>query len=390
MRLSATGRWQAGAAMAACGIALLALAGVLGGCSKAPPAGGPLEVLGSFGEVGDSPGQFSYPRCLDNDGSQIWVIDKQAWVQRIRPETGECTLRWRMPEFENGRPCGVTVFTPPAGGPTRVYIADTHYHRVMIYDPIVEKGADPLREGGKLLAKFGSYGEGDGQFIFPTDVGILPTDDGKGVARLYVSEYGGHDRVSVYEPAAGSVPGDEREFVFKFAFGRFGSGEGAEFSRPQSVEVNAQAHEVVITDACNHRVGRFTYDGKLVAWIGGPDQAGDGVGQMKFPYGLVLLGDGTAVVAEYGGNRVQRFDLASGKSLGIYGQGGRRAGDVATPWGITRLKDRVYILDSGNNRVQAMALPTGKTPLEAKPGKAAASVASGAGAGDARTGGGPG
>lgn len=346
---------------------VVALAGVLlPGCSKPPPAGGPLAVLASVGEVGDSPGQFSYPRCLANDGSQLWVIDKQAWVQRIDPKTGGCTLGWRMPEFENGRPCGMTVFTPP-GGPSRVYIADTHYHRVMIYDPVANAGMDPQRAGGRLIAKFGTYGEGDGQFIFPTSVGILPTDDGKGVARLYVGEYGGHDRVSVYEPAPGSKPGDEREFVFKFTFGRYGSGGGGpvEFSRPQSIEIDPTAHEVVITDACNHRVGRFTYDGRLIAWIGGPDNAGDGIGQMRYPYGLVLLGDGTAMVSEYGGNRVQRFELATGTSLGIYGQTGRRAGDLATPWAITAMKDRVYILDSGNNRVEAISLPTDKTPLVA-------------------------
>ena len=359
-----------------CGPIVVALAGLLmPGCSRPPPAGGPLSVLASLGEVGDSPGQFSYPRCLASDGSQLWVIDKQAWVQRVDPRTGECTLGWRMPEFVNGKPCGVSTFTP-SGGATRVYIADTHYHRVMIYDPVVNPGKDTQRGAGRLVASFGTYGEGDGQFVFPTDVAILPTDDGKGVARLYVSEYGGHDRVSVYEPVPGSTPGDERDFVFKFAFGRFGSGSGepVEFSRPQSVEIDRAAHELVITDACNHRVGRFTYDGKLIAWIGGPDQAGVGVGQMKFPYGLVLLGDGTAMVAEYGGNRVQRFDLATGASLGIYGQTGRRAGDLATPWGITTIKDRVYILDSGNNRVQVIAMPTGKEPLTA-PGAAGATAA---------------
>lgn len=339
---------------------------LLGGCSKPPPAGGPLSLVTSFGEVGDSPGQFSYPRCMDTDGSQLWVIDKQAWVQRVDAKTGECTLGWRMPEYENGRPCGMSVFTPP-GGATRVYVADTHYHRVMIYEPVAgPAGSDVRRSSGKLVAQFGSYGEGDGQFIFPTDVGILPTPDGTGVARLYVSEYGGHDRVSVYEPSPGSTHGGETEFVFRFAFGRYGSGSGepVEFSRPQSVEIDRAAHEVVITDACNHRIGRFTYEGKLVRWIGGPEQVGDGIGQMKYPYGLVLLGDGTAMVSEFGGNRVQRFELATGTSLGIYGETGRRAGDLATPWAIAAMHGRVYILDSGNNRVQVIDQPTGRHPLK--------------------------
>jgi DNA-binding beta-propeller fold protein YncE len=316
----------------------------------------------SFGEVGSDPGQFSYPRCLDHDQSALWVIDKMARVQRLDPVTGQCLGGWRMPEWENGKPTGITVWAPPAGGKTRVFIPDTHYHRVMIYDPRGAAAPDrALESRGTLLASFGQYGEGDGQFIYLTDVAVLPTPDGRGIGRLYVSEYGGHDRISVFEPAPGQPPNEETAFVFKFSFGKFGDGaspESVEFNRPQSIEIDAGAKELVVTDACNHRIGRFTYEGTLVKWIGGREQAGKAPGQMSYPYGLALLGDGTAIVAEFGNNRVQRFDLATGQGLGVYGEPGRLRGQLASPWAVCAFGREVFVLDSGNNRVQSFARPS--------------------------------
>lgn len=346
------------------GGSLAACASALGGCGGSDPAGGPLDVRVVFGEVGPGPGQFSYPRCLDVDGGALWVIDKMARVQKLDARTGRCLGGWRMPEWENGKPTGITVWTPPAGGATRVFVADTHYHRVMVYDPAGMSPPDAMLEGrGKPVAQFGSYGEGDGQFIYLTDVAVLPTADGRGIARLYVSEYGGHDRISVFEPAAGEAAGDERAFEFRFAFGRHGTGEQSEpveFSRPQSMEIDPARRELVVTDACNHRIGRFTLDGVLIAWVGSRERAGREAGCLAYPYGLTLLGDGTALVAEFGNNRVQRWDLLTGESLGVYGQPGRERGQLASPWAVTAGAEDVYVLDSGNNRVQAFERPRQK------------------------------
>ena len=40
-----------------------------------------------------------------------------------------------------------------------IYVADTHYHRVLVFSP-----------EGQLQASFGSLGEEPGSFIYPTDV----------------------------------------------------------------------------------------------------------------------------------------------------------------------------------------------------------------------------
>ncbi|GJQ29396.1 MAG: ring finger protein HAC1 [Phycisphaerae bacterium] len=340
------------------GVVLAALVSLgLSSCGR-PTDAAPVRVTRVFGEVGMDAGQFSYPRCIDATDTDVWIIDKLARVQRLDAKTGACLGGWRMPEWENGKPTGVTLWTPPAGGVMRVIIADTHYHRVMIYDPRGVSPPERIMEGrGDVVASFGSYGEGDGQFIYPTDVAVLPSRDGRGIARLYVSEYGGHDRINVFEPAAGEAVGDERAFVFRFAFGAFGSGPGAEFNRPQSIAIDREAGELLVADACNHRIGRFTLDGTLVAWVG--HGVGRGLGQMQYPYGITDIGRGRVMVAEFGGNRVQEFDLRAGRAVGVYGQAGRNVGELASPWGVAVSGGTVLILDSGNNRVQGMAVPGG-------------------------------
>lgn len=323
-----------------------------------------IPVSVSFGEVGLSPGQFSYPRCIDAGLGALWVVDKTARIQKLDPKTGAYLGGWRMPEFEFGKPTGITL-APGAGGETLVYVADTHYHRVRIYRPgdCYEGKKDP-----ELLASIGSYGKGDGQLIFPTDIAVLMSPDNKSVERLYISEYGGNDRINIYTPAP-PTPGQEpNSYVFSSSFGSFGSSatpDHIEFSRPQSLAIDAAARQLIVTDACNHRLGVFTLDGSLIRWIGAADDPSDAPGRFKYPYGLQLLPDHTALVAEFGGNRIQRIDLNTGASLGVYGSAGREKGHLASPWGVTILGDTVYALDSGNNRV--LGFPARFDPPTRKP-----------------------
>lgn len=327
---------------------LFAAAG--GGCgnseAKAGTEGGHLlAVTRVFGEVGTSPGQFTYPRAIDSDGKNLWIIDKSARVQRIDPETGHGTALWQMPEWEHGKPTGVTVGPPLPGmsDPFLLYVPDTHYFRVMVYrpPPETERGA------GELVAKFGEYGNGPGQFIYVTDVALLTGADGRTIERIYVSEYGGNDRISVFDPT----------FKFLFAIGKPGDGDGVEFSRPQSMQIDKERRRLIVTDACNHRVGLLTLDGQLVRWIGSPATAGEGQDSFSYPYGLILLGDGTALVSEFGNHRIHRVDYVEGKSLGTFGGPGRGRGQFTTPWGLATLGSSVFALDSGNERVEVFAKP---------------------------------
>lgn len=316
-----------------------------GGCADRGNDG-PLTVNGVVGEIGVAPGQFSYPRAIDASMGWMVVIDKTARVQRLDARTGEFLGGFRMPELDLGKPTGVTIGPHPFDAGRQVlYIADTHYHRVMVYDVPSDSREDP-RVPREPLLSFGSYGTGDGQFVYLTDVAPLLDEHGA-VTRLYVTEYGGNDRISVWDVAEG-------EIRFSFAFGRFGDGRGVvgsrdvDFQRPQSIEIDHARREIVMTDTCSHRVGRFTLEGELIAWIG--DDAGEAT--FAYPQGLVLLEGGRALVVEFLGNRVQIVDLESGASLGSHGTAGRMVGELASPWGVAINGREVLVLDSGNNRVQ--------------------------------------
>lgn len=303
------------------------------------------------------------PRAIDTDGKTLWVVDKgSARIQRLDPMTGKCLQWWSMPKFELGKPTGLTIGpTPGDSDPTHqsLWVADTHYNRVMVYalpempakataettGPMFVPAQPPIEP--RLVASFGTYGKGPGEFIYLTDVAILPDARG-GIERVYVSEYGGNDRVSVFD---GSLK-------FLFSFGRCGSGASAsdvQFDRPQSLAIDPASRELLIADARNHRVGRFTLDGALLAWYGGPDKVGREPGRFNYPWAILPLGDGTAMVTEHGNCRLQRIELKTGASVWMGGRPGRGVGELAEPWASVVLDGRMYTLDTANNRVVVTA-----------------------------------
>src|ERR1051326_3415763 len=106
MRLSLHYRTLPGCLRAAVGLAAAVASACAGGCGDAKASGGEraaLAVTKIFGEVGLSPGQFTFPRVLESDGQSLWVIDKAAHVQRLDPKTGDATAFWSMPESALGK-----------------------------------------------------------------------------------------------------------------------------------------------------------------------------------------------------------------------------------------------------------------------------------------------
>lgn len=359
-RLGSTGHGRSpgfrGNAGSVVGSSLAAVAMLVAGsgCEPATEGNQPIRVVRTLGEPGKFPGQFGYPRALDFDGERLWVIDKSARVQQIDPDTGLCGLWWTMPEYELGMPTGVSI--GPAVGPEgrvvrAIYVPDTHYHRVLVFALPDEMPEKPTEFEPTLLASFGKLGTEPGDFIYPTDVAVLMSDDGSAIERIYVSEYGGNDRISVFDSA----------YEFLFSFGTPGDGldpAELEFSRPQSMVIDRERGELLVADACNQRIGRFTLDGELLGWTGAPTASGtDATVHLDFPYSLSLLDDSTVLVTEFGACRVQRLDPARGVSLGSFGEAGRSGGKLATPWGAVVVGSETFILDSGNSRIVVGMLP---------------------------------
>jgi DNA-binding beta-propeller fold protein YncE len=220
-----------------------------------------------------------------------------------------------MPEKQAGKPVGLTVH--PDG---RVFVADTHYYRVVVYD-----------RDGNLLAQFGEQGNGDGQFQLATDVAI--DDEGY----IYVSEYNGNDRITKWSP--------DLRFVSVVSPAEI---DGRGLVRPAGIDIDAE-QTLWVADACNHRIVRLSLDGQVLAVFG---EMGTEPGQLRYPYDITVTPEGTVMVCEYGNSRLQWFDKA-GRSLAVWGGPGRELGQLWSPWGATiGANGRIYVVDSLNSRVQ--------------------------------------
>ena len=299
-------------ALIMCCIMILAM----GGCDQKPNFAEEPEVVGSFGRTGRGHVEFMYPRAIDiaSDGS-LFVLDKTGRIQQLTSD-GDFLGEFQMPLIEAGKPTGLS-FAPNGN----LYVADTHYHRVVIFSP-----------EGKVVGEFGKFGQDKGCFIYPTDVAF------SGDGRIFVSEYGGNDRISVF-----NEKGD-----FLYSFGAPGNERG-QLSRPSALCVDQKLKRLYVADACNHRIGIYNFDGKLLGYI---SSIGREPGQLRYPYDLALLANGCLAVCEYGNNRLQLFD-PDGQSLGVYGRSGRQLGELAYPWGLALdSKGKVFIVDAGNNRIQ--------------------------------------
>ncbi|HTW94184.1 MAG TPA: hypothetical protein VMD30_05295 [Tepidisphaeraceae bacterium] len=283
---------------------------LLGGCGR----GGKPEAV--WLQTGVAPGEVVYPRGIAYSPADdtFYVVDRMARIQHFDHDCRPLA-EWRTPEWIIGRPVGLDV-----GPDGNLWVPDTHYSRILVYSP-----------SGKLLKTLGSFGFGPGQFVLPTDIKF----DSRG--RMFVSEYGDHDRIQVFD----------KNFHFLYQFGSFGEGNG-QFIRPESMVIDGDT--LYVTDACNHRIDVFNTDGK---WLRNFGRCGSGLGEFRFPYGLAQDNDGHLIVSEFGNNRIQLVDKATGKGLKIWGTAGRAPGELAYPWGVIFDKhDRVIAVDSGNNRLQ--------------------------------------
>ncbi len=274
------------------------------------------QVVGGPGSV---PGRFRKPRAVaidPRDGS-YWIVDRTGRVQQLDGASAVIG-GWEMPEFERGFPTGITLTDD------RVWVPDTHYHRVIAFD----------REGREQL-RFGQYGTEPGSFIYPTDVLVL--EDGT----IFVSEYGGADRVQAFAP----------DGTLRFSFD--GSETGQRFRRPQSMTRSRDGSEIFIADSCNHRVVVVGLDGGLHRVLG---SLGRGLGEFAYPYGLATLPDGSILVSEFGSNRIQVIDAKDGRGLAIWGGFGEGDGHLKYPWAVDERDGTVAVLDTGNNRLMIAPL----------------------------------
>jgi DNA-binding beta-propeller fold protein YncE len=188
----------------------------------------------------------------------------------------------------------------------------------------------------EYIREFGEYGEGDGQFTWPSSIAL--DDQGN----VYVSDEW-LNRISIFD----------KDGKFLGKWGKAGSGDG-ELNRPSGLAISNGV--LLVSDTRNHRIQKFTLDGKYQGQFG---SFGNGPGQLNMPWGLGLDADGNIYVADWRNDRIQKFS-SEGQWLASFGQSGSGIGQFNRPSGVCVDRDgEIYVADRQNDRVQVLA-PSGR------------------------------
>jgi len=295
---------------------------VLSGIGSSTTDFGELETV--WGQLGGQPGFFQKPRAIAiSPQDELYIVDKSARIQ-VFDRDGEYLRGWKTPEWKFGKPTGMSFDREG-----NLMVADTHYYRILFYSP------DGTLLEDKTIG--GIDGQEPGQLGWVTDC----VQDSKGC--YYVSEYGELDRVQKFGP----------DGQFMWGWGSHGDGP-LEFKQPRNLAIDEEDH-LWIVDACNHRVLELDVSGDGPKFLQQWGTLGDEPGQLRYPYDIVLH-DQFVYISEYGNHRVQKF-TRDGKSMALWGKIGREEGELHSPWAVaTDSKDRVHIVDTLNQRVQRVRL----------------------------------
>ncbi|MBM3941941.1 MAG: hypothetical protein FJ316_03265 [SAR202 cluster bacterium] len=185
----------------------------------------------------------------------------------------------------------------------------------------------------EYISEFGSYGEGDGQFIWGSSI-ALDKDE-----RIYITDEW-LNRVTIFSK--------DGEFLGKWGKGGKGNGE---LDRPAGIAISPEG-VAFITDSRNSRVQKFSLDGKYLGKFG---SAGSGNGQFNMPWGIALDKEGLVYVADWRNDRIQQFS-PDGKWQASFGRSGKGVGEFNRPTGVAVDSDGdIYVADWFNDRVQVLS-----------------------------------
>lgn len=309
MRARPTARW-------ACRLAAGMIPFLAAGCGVAGGDANRVEAV--VGKRGLMPGEFVKPRAAAFDpGGRLYVVDFRAQIQVFSP-SGERLAGWKTPTHERGRPSGLAI-----DGRGRLLVADSHYHRILVYSP------DGRLE--ETIAGDDGTGPLSGRFDYIADIAV----DSAGC--LYVAESQERERITKLSP----------DWEILKEWGGRGP-EPGQFSRIRALAFDAK-DRLYVADACNHRIQVFDAEGNLLRVIG---EQGSGPGELDYPFDVAVAPDGSVLVCEYGNHRVQRFS-PEGEPLGTWGGPGREVGALWNPWALAvDATGRVCVVDSNNHRLQ--------------------------------------
>ncbi len=178
-----------------------------------------------------------------------------------------------------------------------VYVVDTANNRIQKFT-----------SEGQYITKWGSFGNGDGQFFLPTDIATDANNN------IYVTDTL-NVRIQMFT--------SDGQFITKWH--GYNRNDDGDFDFPVGIGIDKN-ESVYVVDAGGgkEQILQFALDGlngKLITKFGGP---GSNPGQFKFPAQIAFNDDGDVYVSDQNNNRIQLFSTSvkNNKSKAIIVAGG--------------------------------------------------------------------
>lgn len=266
------------------------------------------------GPAGTAPGQYTGPRGVaKRPGGGAYVADSGNNRIQVLSSTGSVDAVWSGRGSAPGlldSPQGVAIDTSD-----NAYVADTVNDRVQVFDP-----------SGAYLSAWGSTGAGAGALNDPTDLAI----DGAGM--VWVVEKA-NNRVQSFSSVG--TPGTI-----------VGSGS---LVAPEGLAVDG-AGNIFVADTGAARVRKFSSAGTLLMTV-----TGSGASLLYQPTDVALDASGNLYVTDRQTSKVQVFD-STGSPVRTIGSYGTNDVQFVQPAGIAVSGSSLFVVDSGNARVQRLTL----------------------------------
>jgi DNA-binding beta-propeller fold protein YncE len=137
--------------------------------------------------------------------------------------------------------------------------------------------------------------------------------------------------------------------------GTTGTGNG-EFNAPFDVAVAPDASEIDVSDSNNHRIQRFSLDGKFLGSFG---SLGTSFGTLNTPKGLSFTAAELLEVADSGNNRI--VFAREGQFATTFGEKGAGNKQFQSPINLSGNLRALYVADTGNSRIQKLIWQVGES-----------------------------
>jgi hypothetical protein len=285
-------------------------------------------LIAEWNVEGSDDGEFKSPCAITTDETgNVYVVD--AANNRIQKFTsdGQFLAKWGSQGSSDGQfnffdNLFDTYYIAPRiaiDNQGNVFVSDTFNHRIQKFN-----------SNGQFITKWGSEGSGDGEFRSPTGIAI----DKSGKVNVIGVD---NDRIQQFT--------SDGKFIRKW--GRGGSAPG-EFVSPRGNIASDSNDNIYISDTYNHRIQKFSSDGQFLTKWGPQNDDGEFINT----FGIAADLEGNTYVVDVTTNRVQKFS-PTGNFITKWGNSGTEEGDFIGPIGIAvNSKGGIYVVDQSNFRIQ--------------------------------------